>query len=84
MHGFKLARELGSEDKEWAQTEKFIHYLAPQARELGITLCVENLYNGFSSDSLYLCPDTGEQGIDGLAGIYPWLAEYSLSGSAEF
>lgn len=46
VHGFKLARELGSEDREWAQTEKFIHYLAPQARELGITLCVENLYNG--------------------------------------
>ena len=46
VHGFKLARELGSEDREWTQTEKFIHYLAPQARELGITLCVENLYNG--------------------------------------
>ena len=46
VHGVKLARELGSEDREWAQTEKFIHYLAPQARELGITLCVENLYNG--------------------------------------
>ncbi|SHK71445.1 Sugar phosphate isomerase/epimerase [Selenomonas ruminantium] len=44
IHGFKLARELGREDLEWAQTEKFIHYLAPMAKEMGITLCVENLY----------------------------------------
>ena len=46
VHGFKLARELGSEDAEWAQTEKFVHALAPLAKELGITLCVENLYSG--------------------------------------
>ena len=46
VHGFKLARELGSEDAEWAQTEKLIHFLAPLARELGVTLCVENLYSG--------------------------------------
>lgn len=49
IHGFKLVRELGKEDLEWAQTEKFIHYLAPMAREMGITLCVENLYNGLGT-----------------------------------
>lgn len=52
VHGFKLARELGSEDAEWAQTEKLIHFLAPLARELGVTLCVENLYSGLGSHIL--------------------------------
>lgn len=52
MHGFKLARELGSEDAEWAQTEKLIHFLAPLARELGVTLCVENLYSGLGRHML--------------------------------
>ena len=45
IHGFKLARYLGSEELEWKKTEEFIHYLAPKAKEMGITLCVENLYN---------------------------------------
>lgn len=45
IHGFKLARFLGSEDKEWAETEKFIDMAAPMAREMGITICIENLYD---------------------------------------
>lgn len=46
IHGFKLAKYLGSEEKEWEQTEKFIHSIAPMAREAGITICMENLYDG--------------------------------------
>lgn len=49
IHGFKLARHLGSEELEWQETEKFIQYLAPLAKEFGITLCVENLYNGLGN-----------------------------------
>lgn len=45
IHGFKLAYYLGSEDEEWAQTEGFIHSIAPMAKESGITVCIENLYN---------------------------------------
>lgn len=45
IHGFKLAKYLGSEEKEWEQTESFIHSIAPVAKELGITICVENLYD---------------------------------------
>lgn len=45
LHGFKLARFVGSEEAEWQQTEKLIHSLAPLAKELGITICVENLYD---------------------------------------
>lgn len=45
LHGFKLVRFLGSEEAEWQQTEKLIHSLAPLAKELGITICVENLYD---------------------------------------
>ena len=44
VHGFKLARELGSEEAEWERTEAFLHTLAPMARERGITLCIENIY----------------------------------------
>lgn len=46
IHGFKLARNLGSEEAEWARTEKFLRSLAPMAKEMGITLCIENLYDG--------------------------------------
>lgn len=46
IHGFKLARYLGSEDLEWERTESFIHSIAPMAKELGITICIENLYDG--------------------------------------
>ncbi|MBQ9406345.1 MAG: sugar phosphate isomerase/epimerase [Desulfovibrio sp.] len=45
IHGFKLARVLGSEEAEWEYTEAFIHEIAPMAREMGITICVENLYD---------------------------------------
>lgn len=49
IHGFKLVRYLGSESLEWEKTEEFIHYLAPMAKEMGITLCIENLYNGLGN-----------------------------------
>ncbi len=45
IHGFKLARFLGSEEAEWAETEKFIHEIAPMAKEMGVTICIENLYD---------------------------------------
>lgn len=46
IHGMKLAKFLGSEEKEWEQTEKFLDSIAPMAKEMGITICVENLYEG--------------------------------------
>lgn len=49
VHGFKLAKYLGSEEAEWDQTEKFIDYLAPTAKEMGITICIENLYNSIGA-----------------------------------
>lgn len=45
VHGFKLARYLGSEEAEWEETERFLDSLAPLARELHLTICIENLYN---------------------------------------
>jgi len=45
IHGFKLARFLGSEEAEWKQTEVFIDAIAPMAKEMGITICIENLYD---------------------------------------
>lgn len=45
IHGLKVARYLGSDELEWQETEKFLDFLAPMAKEMGITLCVENLYN---------------------------------------
>ena len=45
VHGFKLAYYLGSEEAEWAETERFLDFLAPMAKELGITVCIENLYD---------------------------------------
>ncbi len=46
VHGFKLAQRLGSEEAEWNRTEEFIEFLAPLAKELGITICIENIYTG--------------------------------------
>lgn len=46
VHGFKLARFLGSEELEWRETAKFLDSVAPLARERGITICIENLYDG--------------------------------------
>lgn len=48
IHGFKLAYFLGSEEKEWAQTEAFLDSIAPMAKEMGITICIENLYDGIA------------------------------------
>lgn len=45
VHGFKLAGYLGTEEREWERTEAFLHFIAPLARELGITICMENLYD---------------------------------------
>lgn len=44
IHGLKLAHYLGSEEAEWAYTERFLDTLAPMAREMGLTMCVENIY----------------------------------------
>lgn len=52
VHGFKLAYFLGSEEKEWQETEKFIDFLAPYAKEMGITICIENLYEGVAGHIL--------------------------------
>lgn len=49
VHGFKLARELGTEQREWARTEAFIESLAPMAKALNITICIENIYTGSGS-----------------------------------
>ena len=45
VHGFKLAYYLGSEEEEWRRTEAFLEFLAPMAKEMGITICIENLYD---------------------------------------
>ena len=45
IHGCKLARYLGSEEEEWKFTAQFIESIAPVAKELGITICIENLYD---------------------------------------
>lgn len=46
IHGFKLIKYLGTEEAEWGETVKFIDFLAPLAKQYGITICVENLYQG--------------------------------------
>lgn len=48
IHGLKLAHFLGSEDEEWKHTEQFIESIAPLAKELGITICIENLYDSIN------------------------------------
>ncbi len=45
VHGFKLAHYYGSEAAEWEQMAGFLDFLAPLARDMGITICIENLYN---------------------------------------
>lgn len=45
IHGFKLAHFLGSEELEWQETAKFLDSIAPLAKEMGITICIENLYD---------------------------------------
>ena len=46
VHGLKLAHFLGSEELEWEETEKFLDSVAPLAKSMGITICIENLYDG--------------------------------------
>lgn len=48
IHGFKLVRFLGTEELEWQETERFIDSIAPMAKEFGITICIENLYDGIA------------------------------------
>lgn len=45
IHGLKLARFLGSEEEEWKETERFLDSIAPMAKEMEITICIENLYD---------------------------------------
>lgn len=49
IHGCKLASLIGSEEAEWAKTEAFIDTVAPLAKEAGITICLENLYEGLGT-----------------------------------
>ncbi len=49
IHGFKLERYYGSEEAEWEKTEEFLDFLAPVAKSYGITMCMENLYNGLGA-----------------------------------
>ncbi len=44
IHGLKVKQYYGTEDAEWAKTEAFIDSIAPLAKELGITVCAENIY----------------------------------------
>ena len=46
IHGLKVKQFYGSEEAEWAKTEEFIETIAPMAKEMGITICVENIYTG--------------------------------------
>lgn len=45
VHGLKLRRYVGTEQAEWEETQKFIDFIAPMAKEMGITICIENLYD---------------------------------------
>lgn len=44
VHGFKLARNLGSEELEWQKTEEFLNTIFSMAKEMGIVICIENIY----------------------------------------
>lgn len=44
VHGFKLSRFLGTEEAEWQKTQEFLDTILPMAKEYGITVCMENLY----------------------------------------
>lgn len=44
VHGLKVRRYLGSEEAEWRKTEGILDLIAPMAKEMGITICIENLY----------------------------------------
>ena len=44
VHGFKLSRFWGTEEAEWQKTHEFLDSILPMAKEYGITVCLENLY----------------------------------------
>ncbi|MCR5143893.1 MAG: sugar phosphate isomerase/epimerase [Lachnospiraceae bacterium] len=44
VHGLKVKHFYGSEEAEWEATEKFLDQIFPMAKEMGITICVENIY----------------------------------------
>ena len=46
VHGLKLRQYLGSESAEWERTEEFLDTLLPMAKDMGVVICIENLYNG--------------------------------------
>lgn len=48
IHGYKLARILGSEELEWQRTAAFLDKISPLAKEYGITVCMENLYESIA------------------------------------
>ena len=48
VHGIKLVKYLGSDEEEWKRTEKFLDSIAPFAKENGITICIENLYDSIA------------------------------------
>lgn len=45
VHGLKIARNVGSEEIEWQYTEEFLDTIAPLAKEMKITICIENIYS---------------------------------------
>lgn len=44
IHGTKLVNYYGTEEAEWNKTKEFIESIAPLAKELNITICMENIY----------------------------------------
>ena len=46
VYDLKLAHFLGVEELEWEKTEKFLDSVSPLAKSMGITICIENLYDG--------------------------------------
>ncbi len=50
VSGFDAANGIGGEGIAWEETEKLIESLAPMAKELKITVCMENSYTGFCYD----------------------------------
>ena len=44
VHGAKQSGHCGSEQDAWDRTEAFLKDLIPMAKELSVTICLENLY----------------------------------------
>ena len=53
IHGLKMAKFLGSEEAEWQQTAAFLDEIAPIAKEIGTTICMENLYESGGAPPLW-------------------------------